>query len=82
MLLNQRTRKLTYPRWSLAQLRSIRVPKRAARHVIDRAAALAIGIHADRVAEWRRRLAAEPTITNEAVVPPRDRAHPQCPIGE
>lgn len=34
------------------------------RRVIDEAAAMAIGVEADVVADWRRRLAAEPTITN------------------
>ena len=35
-----------------------------ARQIIDEAAALAIGAEEDVVADWRRRLAAEPTITN------------------
>ena len=35
-----------------------------ARQIIDEAAALAIGAEEDLVADWRRRLAAEPTITN------------------
>ncbi|MXY57990.1 MAG: N-6 DNA methylase [Gammaproteobacteria bacterium] len=35
-----------------------------ARKVIDEAAALACGIEIELLAEWRRRLAAEPTITN------------------
>ena len=95
MLLNRRTKKLTYPNWSLAQLREIRIPKpnesaawtalstafeqvcdnellpmkRAAecpvRQVIDEAAALALGVDAREVAEWRQRLAREPTITNQ-----------------
>ena len=34
------------------------------RHVIDEAAALALGVEPDVLADWRRRLAAEPTITN------------------
>ena len=35
-----------------------------ARQIIDKAAALAIGTEGSVVADWRRRLAAEPTITN------------------
>ena len=35
-----------------------------ARETIDRAAAVALGVDADILADWRRRLAAEPTITN------------------
>lgn len=98
MLLNQRTRKLTYPKWSLAQLRGIRIPKPEnpawsslaaawqevrdiellpmgkaetcrARRIIDQAAARALGVEVDRVAEWRRRLANEPTISNEPAPP-------------
>ena len=34
------------------------------RRVIDEAAALAVGVEPDVLADWRRRLAAEPTITN------------------
>ena len=34
------------------------------RQVIDEAAALALGVGADVLADWLRRLAAEPTITN------------------
>ena len=34
------------------------------RQIIDEAAALALGVEPDVVADWRRRLAAEPTITN------------------
>ena len=93
MLLNQRSKTLTYPSWSLAQLRQISIPKpdhfawdalkdafdeacetellpmgRAeecpARRVVDEAAALACGLDSDLLADWRRRLAAEPTITN------------------
>ena len=93
MLLNQRSKTLTYPSWSLAQLRQIRVPKPESaawdslkdafgeasdiellpldqgqdcvcRQVIDEAAAIALGVEADLVADWRRRLAAEPTIAN------------------
>lgn len=93
MLLNQRSKTLTYPSWSLAQLRQIRVPKPGisaweslqdafdqvsdiellplsqgqdcvCRQVIDEAAAIALGVEADLVADWRRRLAAEPTIAN------------------
>ena len=35
-----------------------------ARRVIDDAAAIACGLDATRLADWRRRLAAEPTVTN------------------
>ncbi len=35
-----------------------------ARHVIDAAAATALGLSRDEIADWRRRLAVEPTITN------------------
>lgn len=35
-----------------------------ARRVIDEAAATALGVGAEKVAEWRSRLAAEPTVTN------------------
>ena len=94
MLLNQRTRKLTYVHWSLAQLRKIRVPKPdnpawsalggaweeacdidmlplfqgeecAARRIIDRAAAVALGIDEEQIADLRRLLADEPTISNQ-----------------
>ena len=34
------------------------------RKLIDGAAASALGVHPDRLADWRRRLATEPTITN------------------
>lgn len=34
------------------------------RQVIDSAAAVALGVEPDVLADWRRRLAAEPTITN------------------
>ncbi|MYD49921.1 MAG: hypothetical protein F4W93_00350 [Dehalococcoidia bacterium] len=40
-----------------------------ARKVIDEAAALACGIEIELVADWRRRLAAEPTITNRQAKP-------------
>ncbi len=36
----------------------------AARRIIDKAAVLALGVSEDEVADWRRRLAAEPTIAN------------------
>ena len=93
MLLNQRTKLLTYAVWSLAQLRQVQIPKPEspawesltkaweqahdlellpmrdaeecrARRIIDEAAAAALGVSEDQVADWRRRLAAEPTITN------------------
>ena len=35
------------------------------RQVIDEAAALALGVDPPAIAKWRRRLAREPTITNE-----------------
>lgn len=35
-----------------------------ARQVIDAAAAVALGVSGDEIADWRRRLAVEPTITN------------------
>ncbi len=35
-----------------------------ARWIIDEAAAAALGVSQDQVADWHRRLAAEPTITN------------------
>lgn len=38
-----------------------------ARRIIDGAAAEALGVELDVVADWRRRLAAEPTISNERV---------------
>ena len=42
------------------------------RQIIDAAAALALGVDDETLADWRRRLAAEPTITNEqAPAPPR-----------
>ncbi|MCY4107537.1 MAG: hypothetical protein OXG11_00735, partial [Chloroflexi bacterium] len=94
MLLNQRSKTLTYPSWSLDQLRQIHVPTRLneeawdslrsafdkacdidllpmqqadeceVRQMIDKAAALACGLEPATVADWRCRLAAEPTITN------------------
>ncbi len=94
MLMNRRDRKLTYPKWSLKQLRSVGVPKPnnpawgsladaweevcdtnllplckaencVARKVIDNAAAKVLGIEGSQVADWRRLLMSEPTITNE-----------------
>lgn len=93
LLLNRRAKTLTYPKWSVAHLTSLPVPRPAskgcaeltdawnryrhepmlplrsaencvARHAIDEAAALALGLDSGVVAHWRRRLAAEPTITN------------------
>ena len=98
-LLNQRTKLLDYPSWSLAQLQQIPIPKpdnpawsalaeafretcesevlplRQAeecrvRLVIDEAAATALNVSVAEVADWRRRLAAEPTVTNRRA--PRD----------
>lgn len=94
MLLNRRSRTLTYPQWALEHLREIRVPMPdnpawdalaaaynevcdlellpmrraedcAARKIIDAATALAVNIEHGQVAEWRRRLAGEPTVSNE-----------------
>ncbi|MCY4133671.1 MAG: hypothetical protein OXG30_01985 [bacterium] len=93
MLLNLRSKKLTYPAWSLDQLRSVGIPNpdnpawatlaRAweevsdveimplsqaddcpVRSTIDRAAALALGVEEQQIAEWRGMLAREPTINN------------------
>ena len=93
LLLNRRSKTLTYPTWSVNHLMTIPCPKpetmgcRAlakawqetcrtpllpmrqaeeceVRNAIDDAAALAIGVDVDVLAGWRRRLAAEPTITN------------------
>ncbi len=36
-----------------------------ARRIIDQAAALALGTDEDQLAEWRQKLAREPTISNE-----------------
>ena len=41
-----------------------------ARRIIDEAAALALGVAPDVLADWRRRLAAEPTITNRRAAGP------------
>lgn len=93
MLLNRRSKKLTYPSWSLDQLRSIPVPSPdnpgwegllaafeqacdiellplrdgeqcEGRRIIDRAAAHVLGVPESTIADWRRRLAIEPTISN------------------
>ena len=102
MLLNRRTKKLTYPNWSLAQLHEIRIPRpnrntawnalsaafeqvcdiellpmrRAAecraRQVLDEAAALALGVDPREVADWRQRLAREPTVAQERAPAPTD----------
>ena len=93
MLLNRRSRKLTYPIWQVAHLREIRIPKQdnpawpllrstfdqvcheellpmrqseqcPVRKLIDDAAALVLGVGPEILADWRRRLAIEPTITN------------------
>ena len=42
-----------------------------ARRIIDEAAAFALGIVPDLISDWRRRLAAEPTITNVRAKLPR-----------
>ena len=41
-----------------------------ARRIIDEAAALALGLAPDAIADWRRRLAMEPTITNARATEP------------
>ena len=93
LLLNRRAKTLTYPKWSVAHLTSLPVPrpssagcaelteawnrcrllpmlplrdaeKCAARQAIDEAAALVLGLDSGELADWRRRLAAEPTVTN------------------
>ena len=93
LLLNQRTRLLDYPTWSLAQLQRMPIPKPdhpdwsalaeawrearemellplrdapqcRARRIVDEAAALVLNVSLEEVADWQRRLAAEPTITN------------------
>ncbi len=94
MLLNRRSRTLTYPAWALEHLREIRIPKPdsfawnalaaayakacdlellpmhqadecTARKIIDRAAALALDADEAQIGQWRRKLAREPTISNE-----------------
>ncbi len=99
MLLNRRSRTLTYPAWSLEHLREIGIPKPdsfawnalaaayakasdeellpmsqadvcPARRILDRAAALALEVDEAEIADWRRRLAREPTVSNE----PADRS--------
>lgn len=93
LLLNQRTKLLDYPSWSLAQLQRIPIPKPdnpgwqalseawrkacdmellplrdaehcQARRIIDEAAALVLNVSPEEMTDWRRRLSAEPTITN------------------
>lgn len=93
MLLNLRSKKLTYPDFSLDQLRSVLVPSTdnpawrdllaayeeacdiqllplrdgercEGRRIIDRAAAQVLSIPEATIADWRRRLAREPTISN------------------
>lgn len=105
LLLNQRTRLLDYPSWSLTQLRQIAVPKPEnpawsslteafrescemellplkdadkcrARRTIDEAAALALNVSRQDVAEWRQRLAAEPTVTNRRAARARSGSAP------
>ena len=92
MLLNLRSKKLTYPKWSLAQLRSVKIPKSSspswpllmeafekhkaqsllplkqanqcsARESIDAVAAQILGIPEETVADWRKILSLEPTIS-------------------
>ena len=91
MLLNRRSKKLTYPTWQLAHLREMRIPRPdnpawpalksafdltcdeellpmrqatecAVREIIDEAAAKAIGVDPAVIADWRTRLAREPTV--------------------
>ena len=98
LLLNRRTNKLTYPKWSVAHLESLPCPRPGSRgcqelvtawertcresllplrdaehcpvrHAIDEGAAMALGVATDSMVEWRRRLAAEPTIRNERARP-------------
>ena len=98
MLLNRRTKKLTYPSWSLEQLCSICIPKpgnlawdaladayedlcetgllqmsRAhacgVRQAIDKTAAGVLSVDEEKVAEWRTRLAAEPTVAGRTPEP-------------
>ncbi len=101
MLLNRRSKKLTYPSWSLDQLRSVAVPspdnpawddllaayrqacdiemlplrdgeRCEGRHIIDRAAARVLDVPEATIADWRHRLAREPTISNRAAEPSAD----------
>ncbi|MXV87062.1 MAG: hypothetical protein F4005_05995, partial [Acidimicrobiales bacterium] len=93
ILLNLRTKKLTYPDFSLDQLRSVLVPSPEnpawedllaayeqacdiellplrdgeqceGRRIIDNAAAHVLGVPESTIADWRSRLASEPTISN------------------
>ena len=102
MLLNRRTKKLTYPSWSLDQLRGILVPSPEnpawegllaafeqacdiellplrdgeqceGRLIIDNAAAHVLGVPESTIADWRRRLAREPTISNRPAEMSADR---------
>ena len=99
LLLNQRTKLLDYPSWSLTQLKQIAIPtpgnpawptlteafretcemellplKEAeqcrCRRIIDEAAALVLNVSPKELADWRRRLAHEPTITNRRATRP------------
>ena len=96
-LLNMRSKKLMYLHWSVAQLRSVRVPvslgdteQQAAlvavydrlcrerlqpwaqadtdpiRQAIDDAVSDAFGLSSDVLADWRARLAREPTVANQS----------------
>ena len=42
----------------------------AVRQIIDEAAAQALGVDSQTLSDWRQRLAAEPTISNELAPPP------------
>ena len=75
MLLNRRAQKFTYPAWSSLReafdevfdvelLPMKHAEECGARKVIDDAAALVLGAKPEVLADWRRQLAAEPTITN------------------
>ncbi len=104
LLLSRRSKKLTYPSWSLDQLRSISVPSPdnpgwdallaafeqacdiellplgdaehcQGRHIIDTAAARILGVPESTIADWRRRLACEPTISNRPAEPAAKQPH-------
>lgn len=48
-----------------------------ARRVIDRAAAKAMDVSEERIADWRRRLASEPTVSNKHALTGRSRQAPE-----
>ena len=51
--------------------------KCAARQVVDAAAAVALSVSEDEIADWRRRLACEPTVTNARASATRVKARSQ-----